>query len=107
MIASIAFWLWGILVLLIGFAIGYPALMIDGSAMFLILFGVWGIAYCLGGYALAKRRWGVRWWGTSLCVLSIIVLLLAQVKISMVGALINLIALGLIIASWKQTYENK
>jgi uncharacterized RDD family membrane protein YckC len=104
--ASILFWVWGILVLLIGFAVGYPALMMHGSVMPLFLFGLWGAAFCFGGYSLRRRLYGVRWWGLAICVLSVIALIFAHAQISLIGILINVTAIGLIIASWN-VHTNK
>ena len=99
-IASTLFWVWGVLILLVGFAVGYPALMQHGLVMPLFSFGLWGASFCFGGYALRRRLYGVRWWGSIICVLSVIVLLFARVQLSLVGMLINTVSLGLIIASW-------
>ena len=100
-IASALLWFWGVLVLLAAFAIGYPALVTHRSMAPLLLLGAWGVAYCVGGFALRKRRWGVRWWGSALCVVSALVLLLMQVALSLPGAAINIAALGFILGSWR------
>ncbi len=100
-VASILFWLWGVIVLSVGFAVGYPNLMAHESANPLFLFCLWGAAYCVGGFALGGRRWGVRWWGSLLCVGSIAVLLLVRVQLSPLGVAVNVMALGFILASWR------
>ena len=100
-IASALFWFWGVLVLLVGFAIGYPAFAMHEDIAPLLLFAIWGVSFCLGGFALRRRRWGVRWWGSFLCIISAGALLLAQVKLSLLGVAINLAALGLVLGSWQ------
>lgn len=100
-IASILFWLWGLLVLLVGLAVGYPALVAQRSAIPLLLLCLWGAAFCAGGFALRRWRWGVQWWGSLLCGGSIAALLLAQVRLSPLGVAVNALALGFILASWR------
>jgi len=56
--ASTLFWVCGIFVLLSGFAIGYPAAATKGAFVLLVVATVWGIAYCVGGFALRRRQWG-------------------------------------------------
>jgi len=98
---SMLFWVWGILVLLSGFAIGYPAVATRGAFGPLVVTAVWGIAYCLGGFALRRRQWGVRWWGSALCIISTLVLLVIQVRVSSLGVAVNVAALVLIAMSWR------
>lgn len=98
--ASTLLWFWGMLVLLVGFAIGYPALMTQGTPAVLIAFGLWGFASCLAAFALRKRRWAVRWWGSALCILSAAVMLVIQVKISPLGIALNIGAVVLLLLSW-------
>ena len=100
-VASILFWLWGVLILCVGLAVGYPTLIARGSAVPLLLFCLWGAAFCAGGFALRGNRWRVRWWGSLLCVGSIVLLLLAQVRLSPVGVAVNALALAFILASWR------
>ncbi len=100
-IASSLLWLWGALVLLAGFAVGYPALMTQGTPVFLVAFAVWGTATCLAAFALRKRRWGVRWWASALCLLSALTMLLMNVKLSLLGVALNILALVLIVISWR------
>ena len=100
-VASILFWLCGVLLLVSAIAIGYPALATRGSFGPLLLLVVWGAAYLVGGYALRRRVWGVRWWGSALSVLSSVALLTVQIRLSLVGVAVNLVALTLIILSWR------
>jgi cobalamin biosynthesis protein CobD/CbiB len=88
-------------VLLIGFAIGYPALAKQGNIVPLVVSTTWGIAFGLGGLALRRGRWGVRWWLSALCIVSIVALLLAQATISLPGMLVNAVVLVLLMVSWK------
>ena len=100
-LASTLCWTWGTLVLLMGFAIGYPALAKQGNIVPLVVSAAWGIAFGLGGFALRQGRWGVRWWVSALCIVSIVVLLRAQATISVLGMLINALVLALLMVSWK------
>jgi hypothetical protein len=100
-IASTLCWAWGTLVLLIGFAVGYPALAKQGNIVPLVVSTAWGIAFGLGGLALRQGRWGVRWWVSALCSVSIVALLLAQATISLLGILVNAVVLVLLMISWK------
>lgn len=99
--ASRLLWFWGVLLFLGSFAIGYPALKTQGNLAPLIALGVWGIATCLAAFALPKRLWGVRWWGSVLCVLSMLVMLVMGVKLSILGIGINAAVLAMILMSWK------
>ena len=99
--ASILFWLWGVLIFSVGVAIGYSSLTLHNSALPLLLFASWGVAFCVGGFALPRRRWGVRWWASLLCNLSVVALLSAQVRLSLVGVAINVLALSFILISWR------
>ena len=81
---------------------GYPAYATHGTLVPLILIGAWGLAFCIGGHALRRHQWGVRWWGAGLCVSSISALPLTGIKISLLGIVLNLLALGIIIATWQQ-----
>ena len=88
--------------LFIGFAVGYPAFATKGTLIPLILMGGWGLLFCIGGIALRRPRWGIRWWGAGLCIGSTVVLLTLGAKISLLGIVINLAALVLIIFTWKE-----
>lgn len=99
--ASALMWLWGFLALLSAAALGFPALALNGTVLPMAMFGGWGVAHCLAAFALRKRRWGVRWWGSALCVLSAAwLLLMPRMMISLLGAAINVGALLLILFSW-------
>ena len=50
---------------------------------------------------MRRRIWGVRWWGSVLVGLSAVVLLIAQFKLSLFGVAVNVVALALIILSWR------
>lgn len=100
-IASNLLWLWGALVLFGGLAIGYPVLVSQGNPAILIGFGVWGVATCLAAFSLRKRRWGARWWGGGLCVISALTMLVIGVKLSLLGLLVNVAVLVLILMSWQ------
>src|SRR6185295_521177 len=84
-LASILFWFWGVFLLLSGFAVGYPALMVRGALGPLLFLCTWGLACCVAGFALRRGRWGVRWWGSALCVVSSVLLLLLHSPASLVG----------------------
>jgi hypothetical protein len=99
-IASSLLWLWGILVLLIGVSLGYPAFATHGATLPLIMFGIWGVVVCVAAFAMRKRRWGVRWWSTALCVISAVLIMLPLNKFSLFGAAINVGALVLVLLSW-------
>lgn len=99
-IASTLLWLWGILIVLIGLAIGIPAFATQGTSLPILVFGVWGVVICASAYALRKRKWGVRWWATALCVVSTAIMILAQNRLSLLGMAINIGAIALVLFSW-------
>lgn len=99
--ASAIFWIWGILLLVSGVAVGYPALASSGNFVPLVLMVAWGSTYCVGGFALRRKVWGVRWWSSVLCLFSVAILLVVGVKVSMLGAAVNVLALVLIVLSWR------
>jgi hypothetical protein len=98
---SIVFWLWGVVLILSGIAIGYPALAKSGTGGPLAVLVTWGLAYCICGIALRRRQWGVRWWAGGLCIISIVVLFNLSLRISLVGIVLNMLALALIAGSWR------
>jgi hypothetical protein len=101
LVASILFWFWGICVLIGIFVV----LLMRGAnvAPWLpLVFIAWGIAFCAAGFAMRRRRWGVRWWGAGLCVISIVWLLVFYTPQILIGIVINLGALGLLLASWRE-----
>jgi hypothetical protein len=100
-VACILFWLWGVLLLLSAVAIGYPAMVTRSSIAPAALLVVWGVAYVIGGFALRRRIWGVRWWASALSGLSAVVLFIVQYKLSLLGVAVNVAALALIILSWR------
>ena len=99
--ASTIFWVWGVLLVISGIAIGYPAFATEGAVGPIFIMVAWGIAYCVGGFALRRRQWGVRWWASALCAISVLVLLFVQVKMSLLGIALNIAALVLIAGSWR------
>ena len=99
-VASVLFWLLGLLLLASAGAIGYPALVVRGTSTLLVTLAVWGAAYLSAGFALSRRLWGVRWWGSALAALSALALLAVPSAISVVGVALNLAALVLILCSW-------
>ena len=102
LVASILFWFLG-LCILIGTVVAF--LMRDGvtGAMSIpLLFLAWGIAFCTTGFAMYRRRWGVRWWGAVLCILTLIFLLLSYSSRVIILIAIDLAALGLLLASWHE-----
>lgn len=100
-VAATICWVWGVVMLLSGFAVGYPALAKHGNIVPLLAFAAWGIAFGLGGFALRRGRWSARWWVSALCVVSIAALLLVRVPISLLGVLVNAAVLVLLMISWK------
>ena len=92
--------IWGVIVFAGGFAIGYPAFVVNGNIFIILGFSVAAALYLLAGYALRCRVWGVRWWGSLLCVASMAILFLAHMLISWAGIALNLTALICIVASW-------
>jgi hypothetical protein len=106
-IASTMCWVWGLLLLLIGLAIGFPAIAMKGNISILLFFAIWGGAYCVAGFALPRRKWSVRWWLSILSFLSAAILLLMQVTVSLFGVLLNIAVVGLVMMSWKWLGENR
>ena len=100
-IASTLMWVWGGYTLLVGISVGYPALIYHSSVIPLAITTVWGVLFCLVGFSIRKRKWGVRWWGGLLCVISIVLLMIVPTKSSLLGLAINAITLLLIILSWR------
>ncbi len=100
-IASALCWAWGTLVLLIGFAVGYPALARRGNVVPLVVSTACGLAFGLGGFALRQGRWSARWLVSALGIVSIGALLLAQATISLLGMLVNAVVLVLLLVPWK------
>jgi hypothetical protein len=99
-LASTLLWLWGAIVLAVGFAVGYAAYATKGTLLPLLLFLSWGVAVCHSAIAMRKARWGVRWWGAALCALAIIGLLLSSVRIALFGIALNAFVLWVIVSSW-------
>jgi hypothetical protein len=106
-IASILCWIWGVLLSLIGLAIGLPAIILSGNIAIVLIFSLWGGAYCVAGFALPRRKWSVGWWSIGLCVLSTLLLLLLQVKVSLFGILLNLAIGAIVVSSWKWLQQNR
>lgn len=106
-IASVLLWLWGILILLSGIAVGYPVLATQGSILPMLAFATWGVVTCLAAFALRNRQWGVRWWGSVLCAVSALIMVLVQVKVSLIGAALNVGVLALILCSWNMAVPAK
>ena len=101
LVASILFWFFGIC-LLIGILVVFARHGATRSLSVPVMFFTWGFAYCLAGFAMRRRRWGVRWWGAGLCILSVCVLALYFSSQGVILIVINLGALGLLLASWNE-----
>lgn len=101
LVSSILFWFWGICIL-IGI---FVMILMHGGRIpptIPLTFALWGVAFCAAGFAMRRRRWGVRWWGAGLCVVSVVILLVFYTPQVIIGIAINLGALGLLLASWDE-----
>ena len=101
LVASILFWFFGIC-LLIGIMVVVATRGASHSLPVPVMFFSWGFAYCTAGFAMRRRRWGVRWWGAGLCIISLCFLALYFRPHVVILIAINLGALGLLLASWNE-----
>ena len=99
-IASILFWVWGVIVLLSAVALGYPAFATRGDIAPLAIMLLIGAATCVAAYALRKRQWGVRWWAATLALLAVLLLMTMRSPMAWLGIALNATSLGLIAVSW-------
>ncbi len=98
-IATTLFWLLGAYWLIGGSVVGVLALGYRSNVWPLLGAVLLGGLYGVGGYALPRRRLGVRWWGSLLCLLSAAITLVTRTEVPFAVEM-NVLALVLVLVSW-------
>ena len=99
--ASTLAWIWGLLMVFGGVALGFPALSMGHSLVLPVILFVLGSALCYGGYGLRRKRRAASILAVGVSALTVIFHLFMHVGPGPVGIIVNLAIIVLVLVNWK------